>query len=44
MGLGCIEPVNYYVFVMEKNKYVNLWTDCCISKGMRCAVWLILRF
>jgi hypothetical protein len=27
MGLGCIEPVNDYTFVMEKNKYVNLWTD-----------------
>jgi hypothetical protein len=43
MGLGYIEPVNYYTFVMEKNKYDNLWTGYFICKGMSCAVWWILR-
>jgi len=43
MGLGCIEPVSDYTFVMEKNNYVNLWTDYCTCKGMSCAVWCILR-
>ena len=43
MGLECSEPVNDYTFVMEKNKYVHLWTDYCICKGMSCTVWSILR-
>ena len=38
MGLGCIEPVNDYTFVMKKNEYDNLWPYCFICKGMSCAV------
>jgi hypothetical protein len=31
MGLGCIEPLNDYTFLMEKNKYVNLRTEYFVS-------------